>query len=67
MDWTEENFREAVEEIRREFNIHEYPEEVNTRGNKLFYEVAKQMGYDPRRQIGARTQLHLLRKTAAHS
>ena len=54
VDWTEENFREAVEEIRREFNIHEYPEEVNTRGNKLFYEVAKQMGYDPRRQIGAR-------------
>ncbi|MDA2935350.1 GMC family oxidoreductase [Acidobacteria bacterium AH-259-D05] len=54
VDWTEENFREAVEEIRREFNIHEYPEAVNTRGNKLFYEVAKQMGYDPHRQIGAR-------------
>ena len=54
VDWTEENFREAVEEIRREFNIHEYPEAVNTRGNKLFYEVAKRMGYDPRRQIGAR-------------
>ena len=53
-DWTEENFREAAEEIRREFNIHEYPEAVNTRGNKLFYEVAKQMEYDPRRQIGAR-------------
>ena len=54
VDWTEGNFREAVEEIRREFNIHEYPEAVNTRGNKLFYEVASQMGYDPHRQIGAR-------------
>jgi choline dehydrogenase-like flavoprotein len=54
VDWTEENFREAVEETRREFNIHEYPEEVNTRGNRLFYEVAKQMGYDPQRQAGAR-------------
>ena len=54
VDWTAENFREAVEETRREFNIHEYPEKVNTRGNKLFYEVARQMGYDPHRQIGAR-------------
>jgi choline dehydrogenase-like flavoprotein len=55
VDWTEENFLQAVEEIRREFNIHEYPEAVNTRGNKLFYEVARQMGYDPHRQIGARS------------
>ncbi len=54
VDWTEENFREAVAETRREFNVHAYPEEVNTRGNRLFYAVAKQMGYDPYRQEGAR-------------
>jgi choline dehydrogenase-like flavoprotein len=49
VDWTEENFLPA------NFFIHEYPEAVNTRGNKLFYEVARQMGYDPHRQIGARS------------
>ena len=54
VDWTEENFREAVAEIRREFNIHPYPDEIDTRGNKLFYEVAKRMGYEPSRQQGAR-------------
>ena len=54
VDWTEETFRGAVEETRREFNIHEYPEAVNTRGNKLFYQVARQMGYAPVRQSGAR-------------
>ncbi|MBI2821409.1 MAG: GMC family oxidoreductase, partial [Acidobacteria bacterium] len=54
VDWTEENFRQAVEETRREFNVHAYPEAVNTRGNRLFYDVARQMGYDPRRQEGAR-------------
>ena len=54
VDWTEENLREAVEETRREFNVHPYPDEANTRGNRLFYRVAKQMGYDPQRQEGAR-------------
>jgi len=54
VDWTEENFRDAVAEIRREFNIHQYPDEVDTRGNRLFYEVAKGLGYDPHRQSGAR-------------
>jgi choline dehydrogenase-like flavoprotein len=54
LDWTPENLREGVEETRREFNVHAYPEEVNTRGNRLFYEVATQMGYKPQRQEGAR-------------
>ena len=30
VDWTSENLLDAVEETRREFSIHEYPEEVNT-------------------------------------
>ena len=54
VDWTGENFRDAVAEIRREFNIHQYPDEVGTRGNKLFYDVAKGLGYDPHRQSAAR-------------
>ncbi|MDA2933852.1 GMC family oxidoreductase [Acidobacteria bacterium AH-259-D05] len=54
VDWSEENLREGVAEIRREFNVHQYPDEIDNWGNKLFYDVAKQMGYDPRRQSGAR-------------
>jgi choline dehydrogenase-like flavoprotein len=54
VDWTEENLREAVAETRREFSVHPYPDAVNTKGNRLFYDVARQMGYDPQRQEGAR-------------
>ena len=54
VDWTQENFQEAVAEIRRVFNIHQYPDEVDTRGNQLFYDVAKSMGHDPHRQSGSR-------------
>jgi choline dehydrogenase-like flavoprotein len=54
VDWTQENLQEAVAEIRREFNVHPYPDQINTRGNQLFYDVARQMGYLPQRQEGAR-------------
>lgn len=54
VDWTAANLHDAVEETRRAFNIHEYPEEVNTRGNRLFRQVAQRMGYEPFRQQGAR-------------
>ena len=54
VDWTEENLRAGVAEIRREFNIHPFPEQINTRGNRLFFEVAKQMGYNPYRGETAR-------------
>ena len=54
VDWTEDNLREAVAEIRRVFNIHPFPDEVDTSGNKRFYQVAKRMGYDPRRGETAR-------------
>ncbi len=54
LDWTEDKLRSAVAEIRREFNIHQYPDEIDTPGNQLFYDVAKKMGLDPKRQEGAR-------------
>ena len=54
VDWTEENFSEGVAETRREFNIHPFPEELDTRGNKLFYEAATEMGYDPQPSETAR-------------
>ena len=54
LDWTEGKLRPAVAEIRKEFNIHPHPEQLNTRGNKMFYDVARQMGFDPKRDEGAR-------------
>ncbi|MEE8348895.1 MAG: GMC family oxidoreductase [Acidobacteriota bacterium] len=54
LDWTAAKLHDAVEETRREFSIHEYPDEANTVGNRLFFKVAKQMGYEPFRQQGAR-------------
>lgn len=54
VDWTEQNMKDAVAEIRREFNVHQFPDRVDTPGNRLFFDVARQMGYDPRRQSSAR-------------
>ncbi len=30
VDWTEDNLREAVAEIRRVYNVHPFPDEVGT-------------------------------------
>jgi choline dehydrogenase-like flavoprotein len=49
VDWTQNNLRSAVSEIRREFNIHVYPEAIDTPGNKLFFDVASSLGYSPER------------------
>ena len=54
VDWTEENLRTGVAEIRREFHIHPFPDQINTRGNQIFYEVAQKMGYEPKRSEVAR-------------
>ena len=54
VDWSEDNLRSSVAEIRREFNVHPYPDGIDTVGNQLFYKVARQMGYGAQRQEGAR-------------
>jgi len=54
LDWTESNLRPAVDEIRREFNVHPMPEDINTPGNKLFFDVASKLGYAPDRTVVAR-------------
>ena len=54
VDWTQSNLRSAVDEIRREFNVHVYPEAVDTPGNKLFFDVAGRLGYRPERTEVAR-------------
>src|SRR5262249_395619 len=43
----------AVTEIRREFNVHPYPLQIDTAGKKLFFDVAQKMGYHPPRPGGA--------------
>jgi choline dehydrogenase-like flavoprotein len=47
VDWTKENFKPAVEEARRVFNVHLQPEAVlsNRRGSELFKATAEAMGY----------------------
>jgi choline dehydrogenase-like flavoprotein len=48
VDWTKENFKPAVEEAQRVFNVSLPPEETysNRRGSELFKTVAQAMGYD---------------------
>lgn len=54
LDWTEQRLAPAVEEIRREFNIHPGPPEIDTLGNQRFRETALQLGYQPERTEVAR-------------
>ncbi|MCH8016502.1 MAG: GMC family oxidoreductase [Acidobacteria bacterium] len=54
VDWTEDNLVPAVSEIRREFNVHPMPEDINTPGNRLFFDVASKLGYTPERTVVAR-------------
>ncbi len=48
VDWTKENFKSAVEEARRVFNVGLPPEETysNRRGSELFTNAAEAMGYE---------------------
>ena len=50
IDWTKENFKGAVEEARRVFNVRLQPEETlsNRRGSELFKTTAGAMGYEVR-------------------
>lgn len=47
VDWTKENFKSAIEEARRVFNVELPPEETysNRRGSELFKATAEAMGY----------------------
>lgn len=46
VDWDEEKFRSASQEIREVYNIHPAPEQNMTRGNFLFRDAARGTGYD---------------------
>ena len=46
VDWTPEKLRPAAQEIERLFNIHARPESLLARGDLLFRDSAKALGYD---------------------
>jgi choline dehydrogenase-like flavoprotein len=48
IDWSKENFKSAVEEARRVFNVNLQPEETfsNRTGADLFKKTAESMGYE---------------------
>ena len=54
VDWTKDNFREAVAEVQEMFNLKPAPEQVLTRGNKLFIQAARSMNLPTERFAIAR-------------
>jgi choline dehydrogenase-like flavoprotein len=54
VDWTQEKFKTAVDEIKEVYNIHPSVLENMTRGNNLFRDAARAMGYQPERVTMAR-------------
>ena len=54
VDWTEENFKEAVEEVKTMFNVHPVPETLLVPGQRLFEKAVKKLGYTPQRMAHAR-------------
>ena len=48
VDWSQDKFKDAVQEIVSEFNLGDVPEEVQTPGNRLFRETVETMGWKTR-------------------
>ena len=54
VDWTEENVKEAADEVRRVFNVHADPDEFLSDGQRRFRESARSLGYDVQPYEGAK-------------
>ena len=54
VDWTQENFKEAVEEVHTMFNTHPVPRELLTVGQFLFEGAAIKLGHELERTSHAR-------------
>jgi len=54
IDWTKENMKEAVDDIVKGLHVHEDPEEAYSRGNRLFRDAGRALGYQPRGYTVAR-------------
>jgi choline dehydrogenase len=48
VDWSQEKFEDSTQEIVREFNIGDVPQQIHTPGNNLFQKTIASMGYTPR-------------------
>ncbi len=46
VDWTEDNMKEALEDVMRMYHFELPPDEALSKGDKLFMSVANSMGYD---------------------
>ncbi|MCH8017310.1 MAG: GMC family oxidoreductase, partial [Acidobacteria bacterium] len=55
VDWTKDNFKEAVTEITEMYNYHQAPDATLGQGNLLFREAAREQGYTVTRFPMART------------
>jgi len=45
-DWTPANFKEAADEVVEMFNIHSRPDQLLTRGDLLYRDTAKSLGFN---------------------
>ncbi len=54
LDWSAENFKDAVDEVQKMFHTHPIPEELLDPGQKLFMKAAAKLGYSPQRMSHAR-------------
>ena len=45
VDWSKDKFKDAVEEITREYNIGEVPDETYSIGNRMFKQAVESMGH----------------------
>jgi len=53
-DWTEEACSEAAAEVKQMYNLHSEPDEVLTKGNFMFREAARALGYEVHPALVAR-------------
>jgi len=48
VDWSQDKFKDSVQEIVDEYDIGDVPEEMWSPGNRLFKKTVESMGYQPR-------------------
>jgi choline dehydrogenase-like flavoprotein len=54
IDWTQNNMKEAVDDVMTTLHVHEDPEQAYTIGNRLFRDAGYALGYHPRGYMTAR-------------
>jgi choline dehydrogenase-like flavoprotein len=54
IDWTQENMKEAVDDVVEMYHVHTPPEEAFSRGDRLFRSAARSLGYSAEGMPSAR-------------